>query len=211
MKAVIFDLDGVLVDTERIRYQTYRGLFKEEFGVTLPEEIPWEILGRKEQENLAAFLRMHNIKSDIERLARKRHVLLEQAFSQSQNKRPMPGARSLLEWLRAKGIPMAVASSSSRTYVEKVLTDAGIRFFFLVVVSGDDVRRGKPAPDLFLMAARKLGVPPRDYIVFEDSPNGIFAAKAAGMRAIALASSLNKERLSGDLVISHLGEMRGML
>ena len=97
---------------------------------------------------------------------------------------PMPGAVALLDWAAAKGLPRALATSSFRGQAEVALTEAALMGRFDVEVTGDEVQFGKPAPDLFLLAAEKLGVSPQSCVVFEDAPAGLEAAARAGMRRV---------------------------
>ena len=97
-----------------------------------------------------------------------------------------PGCREILASLHARGIPMAIGSSGRRAQIESNLSVSGFTSYFFAIASGDEVLHGKPAPDIFLLAAKRLGVPPADCYVFEDSPNGIRAAHAAGMKPILI-------------------------
>lgn len=97
-----------------------------------------------------------------------------------------PGCREILASLHARGIPMAIGSSGRRAQIESNLSVSGLTSYFSAIASGDEVLHGKPAPDIFLLAAKRLGVSPADCYVFEDSPNGIRAAHAAGMKPILI-------------------------
>ena len=101
----------------------------------------------------------------------------------------MNGLQRLIESLRHDGIPMALATSAPKLNVEHTLAELDLADAFPIIVRGDEVARGKPAPDVFIEAARRLGVAPADCLVFEDAPMGIEAAQAAGMRVVALTTS----------------------
>jgi HAD superfamily hydrolase (TIGR01509 family) len=120
----------------------------------------------------------------------------------------LPGVEALLREAKALGLGRAVASSSSCGWVEGWLSRHGIRELVDVVVARDDVRRVKPEPELFLLAASRLGVPPAGCVVFEDSPNGMRAALAAGMRCVAVPNALTRPLLRPDvdLVLGSLAE-----
>ena len=122
---------------------------------------------------------------------------------------PMRGIAELLAAIRAAGIPAAVASSSPRSWVARGVDLLGIRAFFGAFVSGDDVQRRKPAPDIYLEAARRLGVEPARSVAIEDSSPGIAAARAAGMKTVAIPHWLTeKHDLAGaDLRVAHAGEL----
>jgi beta-phosphoglucomutase len=121
----------------------------------------------------------------------------------------MPGARELLRSLRDAGFALAVGSSGPPENVELVLGELGARPLFAAVVTARDVTRGKPDPQVFLIAAERLGVPPERCAVVEDAPAGIAAAKAAGMKSVGLASTgRTREQLAGaDLVVDSLAEL----
>jgi HAD superfamily hydrolase (TIGR01509 family) len=119
---------------------------------------------------------------------------------------PMPGLHAALVRLAGAGLPLAVASSGTRTYVEHVLERLGVAGAFAAVVSGEEVASGKPAPDVYLLAAERLGAEPADCVAVEDAPHGIAAARAAGMRVVAVpharteALDLNR----ADVVVADL-------
>jgi HAD superfamily hydrolase (TIGR01509 family) len=102
---------------------------------------------------------------------------------------PMNGLQRLIDQLAEDGIPMALATSAPKLNVTHTLAELGLSDAFSIIVRGDEVARGKPAPDVFIEAARRLGVEPGDCLVFEDAPMGIEAAQAAGMRVVALTTS----------------------
>src|SRR5262249_36294983 len=116
----------------------------------------------------------------------------------------VPGALPLVERLHRGGRPLAVASSSPPAFIERVLGCLGVRNRFAVVISSTEVAHGKPAPDVFLAAARKLGVEPTECVVIEDSVNGILAARRAGMRCVALVPSDRARSDGADVVVSDL-------
>jgi HAD superfamily hydrolase (TIGR01509 family) len=108
----------------------------------------------------------------------------------------MKGLAALIARLREDGIPMALATSAPKPNVTHTLEELSLTDAFPVIVRGDEVARGKPAPDVFIEAARRLGVDPADCLVFEDAPMGIEAAQAAGMRVVALTTSFQKAHLA---------------
>jgi len=135
---------------------------------------------------------------------------VKEATARGCEGRPLlPGVESILRAARDLGLSRAVASSSSCRWVEGWLGQHGIRELVEVVVARDDVRQVKPDPELFLLAAERMGVPPPSCVVFEDSPNGMRAALAAGMRCVAVPNVLTRElsRPEVDLVLSSLDEL----
>ncbi len=182
--SVIFDLDGTLVDSEPNYYEAGRILLAQ-YGVS---DFSWErhtdFIGIGTRETLETLREEYGIEAPIEELltGKNRHYLgLAAAATEVY-----PQMRKLVELLHAEGIPMAVASGSSRAAIEAVLTSTGLDAFLTTLVSAEEVAHGKPEPDIFLEAARRLGVRPGDCVVLEDAPPGAAAAHAAGMRCIAI-------------------------
>jgi HAD superfamily hydrolase (TIGR01509 family) len=182
--AVIFDLDGTLVDSEPVYYEAGRRLLAS-YGVT---GFTWEdharFIGIGTRETLATLREEHRIDAPLEELlAGKNRLYLELARTAAT---VFPGMRALVELLHTAGCPMAVASGSSRTAVDAVLEGSGLAGLLPVRVSAEEVARGKPAPDVLLEAARRLGVEPARCAVVEDAPPGAEAARRAGMRCVAV-------------------------
>ena len=126
---------------------------------------------------------------------------------------PMPGLRELLDEIDRRGLPRAIASSGIRRYVEAVLRVNGLPDRFSVIITGDQVAHGKPAPDVFLAAARALNVEPSDCLVLEDAPAGVQAAKAAGMACIAVPDRgvAQLDLSQADKIVSSLHEVKTLL
>jgi HAD superfamily hydrolase (TIGR01509 family) len=181
---VIFDLDGTLVDSEPNYYEAGRRLLA---GYGVPD-FSWEqhtrFIGIGTRETLEHLSREFGIDAPIEELlAGKNHHYLELARTHTE---VFPQMRVLVERLHAAGHPMAVASGSSRAAIEAVLAGTGLDALLTTIVSAEEVAGGKPEPDVFLEAARRLGVLPADCVVLEDAPPGALAAHRAGMRCIAV-------------------------
>ena len=204
-RAVIFDLDGVLWDGEPLYHEAFN-LVLEPHGYHVSEDDYGEIIGLsveaawhwvRHRFDLTAspggFLRAYN-----EAVLR----LLQRPVE------PLPGARPLIDELRRRGVPMGVASASLRPWVDATLRGLGLQDTFDAVVSGSEVSNGKPAPDPFLAAAARLGVPPDRCLVVEDTAPGVAAAKAAGMFAVQLraASTALPPLPDADLVLESLSD-----
>lgn len=182
-RAVIFDMDGVLVDGEPLHFAAARDVLAG-FGA----ELTWETYTHWIGETF------DTIWPDIQR----RFALpvdrgeYERAFGprvQEQYERhavAMPGAHDLLGRLRDAGVPLGLATSTKRPRVDIALARLDLARFLTVTVSGDEVSRGKPDPEIYLTAAARLDVPPARCLVLEDSPAGVASARAAGMRAIGV-------------------------
>jgi HAD superfamily hydrolase (TIGR01509 family) len=186
--ALILDFDGLIVDTETPAYESWRQVYAEH-GQELGLELWLGSLGTNHGfDSLAHLLDLivaadPQARPDHAALAERRRMLKHEL---SRGRPLLPGVMSLLDQAGAAGMPCAVASSSSRRWVEGWLVEHAILERFVCTRTADDVVLTKPAPDLFLQAAECLGRPPAECLVFEDSPNGILAARAAGMRVVAV-------------------------
>ena len=184
--AIIFDLDGVLVDSEGIGFTTLQGLLRE-YGVDYREEDNAPFVGINDRDHFAALKARHDIPASVDALiAEQTTRLLAQLETGTV---AMPGVPAVIERLRGARYPLAVASSSLPAVVEGRLRAVGARHLFDAVVSSFEVARGKPAPDVFLEAARRLGVAPEACLVIEDSAHGLRAARAAGMRCAVVPTN----------------------
>ncbi|MFG2958029.1 HAD family hydrolase [Streptomyces sp. NPDC048291] len=182
--AVIFDLDGTLVDSEPNYYEATRQLLAGH-GVTDYTWAEHELLvGISTLETVALLRDRHGLRPPVaELLAEANRRYLELARTRT---RAYPEMRKFVELLAAEGVPSAVASGSSPEAIEAILAGTGLGAYLRTAVSADEVPRGKPAPDVFLEAARRLGAAPADCVVLEDAAPGVAAAHAAGMRCIAV-------------------------
>jgi HAD superfamily hydrolase (TIGR01509 family) len=200
--AVIFDMDGVLSDTEPL----YMGITRDmllRLGVPMPSEQLFAYVGIPAKRMWSEIRTRFQIQEPLAELVRLEKDRQMQYLRDIQRLPEVPGVRNLLEELAQMGTPMAVASSSSREIVDLILSKLTIRHFFAATVSGGDVAQGKPAPDIFLKAAADLGVRAQHCIVIEDSPPGIAGAKRAGMFCVGFANA-NSGRLDltgADLII----------
>lgn len=177
---VLFDLDGTLVDSEPTYFEAGRRLLAQ-YGVT---DFTWErharFIGIGTRETLEILAREYGLNAPVEELlARKNRLYLELARAGTA---VFPQMRELVGRLAAGGHPMAVASGSSRAAIEAVLAGTGLDALLSTVVSAEEVPRGKPEPDVFLAAARRLRVEPAACVVVEDAAPGVVAARRAGMR-----------------------------
>ena len=179
----IFDMDGTLFDTEKLYRQAWLDVAAE-FGQEKNYELPTAISGTNLREESLRIIRHFYPNIDAEAyLAR---VLEEVRRVSETNLELMAGVEEILDFFKSAGVVMAVASGSPRSAIEKNLLRTDIREYFTTVVGGDEILNGKPAPDIFLLAAEQLNLPASDCYVFEDSLNGIRAAAAAGGAAIMI-------------------------
>lgn len=182
--SVIFDLDGTLVDSEPNYYEAGRQTLAEH-GVP---DFTWtdheRYVGISTQETVTRWKSLYGLPSSVpELLADKNRRYLDLARTAT---RAYPEMRKFVELLAGEGVPMAVASGSSPEAIDAILAGTGLDAYLRTTVSADEVAHGKPAPDVFLEAARRLGADPADCVVLEDAAPGAAAAHAAGMRCIAI-------------------------
>jgi HAD superfamily hydrolase (TIGR01509 family) len=183
--AVVTDLDGVVIDSEGV-WEEVREAFVRRHGGRWPEDTQRRMMGMSTAE-WAAFMRSDlAVPLEPDDIAR---GVIEAMLARYRAELPtLPGARAALARL-AERWPLGLASSSPREVVDAVLSLAGIDDLFRTVVSSDEVAAGKPAPDVYLEAARRLGVAPADVVALEDSTNGIRAAHTAGMAVVAVPNA----------------------
>jgi len=180
--AVIFDMDGLMIDTERMAQQAWQRAGAE-FGFTLPDALYLQAVGRTARATAELFRAGMGADFPFEAVyERKQHYLY--TAIEEEGIPTKPGLLELLDLVDQQGLAKAVATSTARVLTIKKLTAAGLLHCFDTLVCGDEVPNGKPAPDIFLAAAAKLAVAPEACVVLEDSSAGIKAAHAAGMRAI---------------------------
>jgi beta-phosphoglucomutase len=204
-RAVIFDVDGVLVDSYDAHIRSWL-LMGREHGLTITEEQFASTFGQTSREIIARFWGSDLSREDAEALdARKEAIyrdLIRERFP------AMDGSVELIDALADAGFRLAVGSSGPPENVELTLDCLGRASRFNAVVTGRDVTRGKPDPQVFQTAAERLGLPPARCIVVEDAPVGITAARAAGMASVALVGTVAADRLGeADLVVRSLREL----
>jgi HAD superfamily hydrolase (TIGR01509 family) len=182
IEAVVFDLDGILVDSEHVWDEARKELAAERGG-RWPERASRDMMGMSSLEWSRYMHDEIGLREPPEEISAEVVRRLEEIY-----RRELPlfdGAREAVERLAASW-PLALASSSNRELIDLVLELSGLARHFRVTVSSEEVPRGKPAPDVYLEAAQRLGVPPERCAAIEDSENGIRSAKAAGMRVLAI-------------------------
>ena len=178
----IFDMDGTLLDTERLYQNTWVELAKE-FGQTPEPAFPRAVCGSS-GEHMLEIIRTYYPDVDAQRFMDSCYARVAQAVETSIPKKP--GMEEILSYLRGHGVKLAVASSNAHIQIEKNLRLAGVLDYFDAVVGGDEVENSKPAPDIFLLAAQRIGCAPEDCYVFEDGSNGIHAGAAAGCATVMI-------------------------
>lgn len=198
----IFDWDGVLVDSSAHHERSWE-LLARETGYHLPPDHFRRGFGMKNEQIIPELLGWTRNPADIRRLSLRKEELFRQSV-RAAGITPMPGVRKWLAELDRAGVPRIIASSTHRENIESILRLTGMDGF-CGIVAAEDVERGKPSPDVFWLAAQRLALLPSRCVVFEDSPVGLAAARAAGMHVVAVTTTHLPEVLSSaDLVTSRL-------
>ena len=202
LRAVIFDWDGVVVDSSAHHERSWEILAAKR-GLPLPADHFKRGFGKKNNV-IIPDLGWAKEPADVEALAHEKEEIYR-SLVREKGIEPLPGVRELLAALRAENIPCAIASSTERANLDLPIDLMGLREFFTVIVSGEEVVHGKPDPAVFLLAAERLGIKPADCVVIEDALVGIEAAKRAGMPVLAVATTNPIETLSSaDAAVSGL-------
>jgi HAD superfamily hydrolase (TIGR01509 family) len=206
LKAVLFDLDGVLVDSEPISTEASDRVLAS-VGIFLSDEERREVFGKRTIENYRRHIERRGLKLNPQKLVEKKTALFRKLIR--GRLRPLPGVLPLLSELDKARIKKAVVSSSPLDRVNASLEEVGLFPEFEVILSGDCCRRGKPDPEPFLLSAGRLDVNPSQCVVIEDAEAGILAAKAAGMKCVAVKSpnTFGQDLSKADLIVESLKEV----
>ncbi len=197
--AVIFDMDGVIIDSEPLYLKVNREVFRE-LGIPFTEEEYNSYVGLSNREMWESIIDKHRLNRAIDDLMSLQQQKDREILNSGEGK-TVPHVKELLNELREEGVPMAVASSSAMTIIEMILNQFSFRPYFQVLVSGEEMKRSKPAPDIFLHTAGLLNVAPSECVVIEDSANGVRAAVDADMKCVGFD---NPNSPGQDLSTAHL-------
>ena len=201
--AIVFDNDGLLLDTEEAWTRAETALFARH-GATFTFEHKRDLIGSSHTVAAGKLEAMLGLPGEGPALMAELHALvMDEALRDIE---PRPGAVGLVTALRAAGLPVAVASNSSRDFLDRVLRTGGVADLFAVTVAGDEVDHPKPAPDIYLEACRRLGADPAAAVGLEDSPTGAAAAKAAGLYVIGVPYLAEIEIPQADLLAESLAD-----
>ncbi len=184
--AVIFDLDGVIVDSSRFHEESW-DVLAAETGWTLPDGFFKKTFGMRNMNIIPQYLEPDAPEERVAALSRRKEEIFRELAKGKITL--LPGVKTLVEQLARAGVPLAVGSSTELENIRLILGTTQIAPHFREIVSSEDVTQGKPAPDCFLKAAAKLGIPPANCVVIEDAQVGIDAARAAGMACLALTTT----------------------
>jgi beta-phosphoglucomutase len=195
IEGVIFDMDGVLADTEEFHLLSWQGLLAERFGLEAPPGLIRSTFGQSNERILPLLVPAGRAPAglEVERLSDEKEARYREAAR--GRVRPLPGVEDLLAWLSREGIPAAIGTSGPPENIRFLLEEFGWRRLFRALIDRSRFARSKPAPDCFLLAAERLGVAPRRSLVFEDSLHGLAAARRAGMAAAGIATTYPEEAI----------------
>lgn len=194
--AVIFDMDGVLIDSNPFHLRKWVDLLTEHKIPFDPATLPEKLFGKRNDTAFREFFGPGLTGAEIQRLSEELEERFRRAFK--PHARPLPGLARLIEECHQAGVPMAVASSAMAKNVEFIVDALGFRRYFQCLVSGDEVTHPKPDPEIYLKAAGRLALPPGNCLAFEDSFVGIEAAKRAAMKCVGIASTFPAEELRAN-------------
>lgn len=204
--AALFDWDGVIIDSSSHHEESWERLGRE-VGKPLPEGHFKRSFGRKNEMIIPEILNWTNELAEIHRLSLRKEALYREVVAE-RGVEALPGVRTWLERLHAAGIPCVIGSSTHRENIQLSLGMIGLEKFFTAAVTSEDVKQGKPHPDVFLKAAAKAGADPTRSVVFEDALVGIAAARAGGMKVVGVATTHPAGELSeADVVVHRLDEL----
>lgn len=209
-KAIIFDMDGVLIDSEPV-YQAYIRRFLEEEDCQIDEKLLNAIVGSSSKRTWRIVAQMWHSSTppkDIQALFRATYPDLHAPYKEVL----YPGVKGLLSWLQEKKIVAAIASSSSEQSIRRMLAETGLTSYFSCLVSGDMFKESKPDPEIYLYTLSKLGLPAEACIVVEDSTYGICAAKAAGLEVVAIKDTrFSFDQSKADYQIEKTCQLKDLL
>ncbi|MBI3328318.1 MAG: HAD family phosphatase [Nitrospinae bacterium] len=202
IRAAVFDMDGVIVDSEPYSVQALVEVLREH-GIEPTAEDLGRSYGRTVREDFTHYFRKYGVTADLDAAISRKHA---RYYSLAEGHlKPFAGVVSLLERLRKRAYRLGLASSGDQKKVAFGMHALNLVGTFEAVVTGDDVRQSKPHPEIYLIAAQRLGIQPSECVAIEDAPAGVESAKRAGMRCIAVTNSVAREHLQGaDLIVDSL-------
>jgi len=207
LRAVVFDMDGLMFDTESIYTMVGTELLRRR-GHTFSEELKNEVMGLRPQPTFEAMIRQHGLDVTWQELSRESNRIFIGLLD--EHLRAMPGLFELLDSLEAAEIPKAIATCSARKMADACLSPFDLHPRFEFILAAEDLVRGKPDPEIYLTAAKRFSLPPRQMLVLEDSENGCLAAAAAGALTVAVPGlhSRSHDFSAAALVIDSLADRR---
>ena len=198
IRAVLFDMDGLIVDTEPIHFKAFRA-YMAQFGIDIPESLMPQFIGYTEADNLRDLKQKYDIDAPLEEMVANRGAIYLQLVK-TEPLKVFPGFWELSEEARRRGLEQAVVSSANAEQVTIVLrrlfednpAKGSPETYFDAIITGEDITTNKPAPDIYLLAAERLGLPSSECLAFEDTPPGVQSAASAGMTVIAVPNEYTR-------------------
>ncbi len=209
LNTIVFDMDGVLFDTERLCQDSWLAV-AEESGLPNMDVIFPQCIGLNANDSRRIVMNAYGEDFDYEGFRSKASVWFWD-YIEKKGLPVKPGVKELLSWLREEGWAVGLASSTRRSSVENHLEQAGIRDYFATIVTGDMVEHSKPQPDIYLMACRELGVDPGQAYAIEDSPNGIRSAYRAGMSPLMVPDMIAPDEEMRELSTKIFSDLHEVL
>ena len=212
IQTVIFDMDGVIVDTEPVHRYAYFKQF-EELNIEVTEAMYTSFTGFSTRNTFQTLKEQFQLEHEVEDLIQRKRSIFNGAFDTKEDLELLEGVRTLIEDLHQNGIQLILASSASKVTIDRVFTRFGLHDFFTHIVSGEDFPKSKPHPAIFEHAASLSIAPKENCIVIEDSTNGVKAAKAAGIYCVGYESVHSKDQNlnEADKVITHFKELNATI
>lgn len=208
IQTVIFDMDGVIVDTEPVHRYAYFQHFSE-LNIDVSEEWFTSFTGNSTRNVFQRVNSIFNLNADVEALILRKRHLFNDAFDHKEDLELLEGVENLIKNLYENGVELILASSASKVTIDRVFRRFGLHPYFSHIVSGEDFPKSKPHPAIFEFAASLSTAPKENCIVIEDSTNGVLAAKAAGIYCVGYNSIHSKlqDLSKADLIINHFNEL----
>lgn len=208
LKAVIFDMDGVLVDSEKFHSVVERKMF-EDLGLDISDEEYATFLGRSMVGLWSGLKVKYDLKDSVGDLIKKNTRMFYDFIEGDSKLEPIEGVEDLIKELLANGIKMAVATSARREMMDNMLKLVGLDKYFETRVNADDITHSKPDPQIYLLAAKNLLVDPNECVAIEDAKNGLIAARSAGMKTVGFTGSGDggQDLSMADLIVDDFKEL----
>lgn len=207
-KCVIFDMDGVIVDSEHIHMACEREIFRL-MGISVSDEEHYKMIGTSDDYMWSHISQLYSLTITVPELINRKKSLYMEYLKRGVYIKLIPYVSGLIVDLFSENIPLVLASSSPHEQIDYILNDFALKRFFHASISGEDILNSKPHPEIFLKAAKAVGVDPGSCVVIEDSENGVLAAKNAKMKCIGYKNlnSGDQDLSKADLVVSSFNEV----